>query len=108
MLNTTANKSTKNLFANIEVLPSGQNISEKTTKGQCHKYKGQLILPMKTKGTLESTYLLNKLWFPARIIKAALIVGISAQKPGNKFFSVKFQTVTQIETNAKSENPLEI
>jgi hypothetical protein len=35
-----ANKMTKNILPNIEVLPLGNKNLENTSKGQCHKYKG--------------------------------------------------------------------
>jgi hypothetical protein len=40
-------------------------------QGQCHKYKGYDILPMKIITLLESTYLLKSALLPAKIIKAA-------------------------------------
>src|ERR1700735_2767097 len=55
----------------------------KDSSTQCHRYKGQLTIPINRQARLASTVLLSHAFGPAAMIRYAPVAGRRAQKPGN-------------------------
>ncbi len=79
ILNPKLIKTTTSIWENIDQLPQGNNNLENTNKGQCHKYQGQLILPINTINLFDNIYLFTKDYSPDNIISAVNKVGAKAQ-----------------------------